>query len=85
MKEITHVERMVSNYRSTSNNWADYVPLLRLKPGGNTKPLEYKKRRAAYMYKLLNMLKARIDEGTDVPCITGNVLKDPEVKLNDGK
>ncbi|KAI7159753.1 Phenylacetate [Hortaea werneckii] len=85
LKEITHVERMVSNYRSTSNNWADYVPLLRLKPGGNTKPLEYKKRRAAYMYKLLNMLKARIDEGTDVPCITGNVLKDPEVKLNDAE
>lgn len=47
--EITHVEREISNFRSTSNNWADYVPFLRLKPGGDTKPLEYKKRRAAYM------------------------------------
>lgn len=84
LKEITHVERMVSNFRSTSNNWADYVPLLRLKPGGSTKPLEYKKRRAAYMNKLLGMLKERINNGTDVPCITGNVLKDPEAKLNDG-
>lgn len=37
------------------------------------------------MNKLLNMLKERIDNGTDVPCITGNVLKDPEVKLNDGE
>lgn len=31
------------------------------------------------------MLKKRIEEGTDKPCITGNVLKDPEAKLNHGK
>ena len=35
--------------------------------------------------KLLSMLKERIADGTDKPCITGNVLKDPEAKLNDGK
>lgn len=85
LKEITHVERVVSNFRSTSNNWADYVPLLRLKPGGTTKPQEYRKRRAAYMHKLLNMLKERIANGTDQACISGNVLKDPEAKLNDGE
>ena len=34
--------------------------------------------------KLLSMLKERIADGTDKPCITGNVLKDPEAKLNDG-
>ena len=49
LAEITHVEREISNFRSTSNNWADYVPLLRLLPGGSDKPLEYKKRRASYM------------------------------------
>ncbi|KAF2862819.1 putative P450 monooxygenase [Piedraia hortae CBS 480.64] len=85
LKEITHVERIVSNFRSTSNNWADYIPILRLLPGGNTKALEYKRRRADYMYKLLNMLKKRIAEGTDTPCITGNVLKDPDAKLNDAE
>ncbi|EMD00905.1 hypothetical protein BAUCODRAFT_188720 [Baudoinia panamericana UAMH 10762] len=85
LKEITHVERMVSNFRSTSNNWADYVPLLRLIPGGSAKPQEYRKRRAAYMHKLLNMLKQRIADGTDLPCISGNVLKDPEAKLSDGE
>ena len=31
------------------------------------------------------MLQERIDQGTDKPCITGNVLKDPEAKLNRGK
>jgi len=84
LQEITHVEREISNFRSTAN-WADYVPLLRLKPGGTKKPLDYKKRRAVYMYKLIDMLKKRIAEGTDTPCITGNVLKDPEAKLNAGK
>ncbi|KAK3672591.1 hypothetical protein LTR78_007642 [Recurvomyces mirabilis] len=85
LKEITHVERVVSNFRSTSNNWADYVPMLRLLPGGSSGPQEYRKRRAQYMHKLLNMLKQRIKDGTDKPCISGNVLKDPEAKLTDGE
>lgn len=85
LAEITEVERRISDFRSTSNNWADYIPILRLKPGGNKKPLEYKKRRTAYMSQLLNMLKEQIDQGTDKPCISGNVLKDPEAKLNDAE
>jgi phenylacetate 2-hydroxylase len=85
LKEITHVEREISNFRSTSNNWQDYIPLMRLWPSNNKKPLEYKQRRTAYMTKLLNMLKANIKAGTDKPCITGNILKDPEAKLNDAE
>lgn len=84
LKEITHVEREISNFRSTSNNWADYIPVLRLLPQLNKKPLEYKERRGRYMKKLLEMLKERIRLGTDKPCITGNILKDPDAKLNDG-
>lgn len=85
LREITHVEREISNFRSTSNNWADYIPLMRIWPTNNVKPLEYKKRRGAYMNQLLNMLKDRIKEGTDKPCISGNIIKDPEAKLNDGE
>ncbi|KAF1356840.1 putative P450 monooxygenase [Delphinella strobiligena] len=85
LKEITQVERIISNFRSTSNQWQDYIPLLRLWPSGNTKPLEYKERRGAYMSKLLGMLKENIKNGTDKPCITGNILKDPEAKLNDAE
>jgi phenylacetate 2-hydroxylase len=85
LKEITHVEREVSNLRSTSNNWQDYVPLMRLWPGGkNAQAGEYRERRDVYMGKLLDMLKEKIASGTDTPCITGNILKDPEAKLNDG-
>jgi len=86
LKEITNVERGVSNFRSTSNNWEDYVPLLRWLPRTKTGgPLEFKDRRAKYMKTLLDMLKQKIEMGTDKPCITGNVLKDPEAKLSAGE
>lgn len=85
LREIVHVERAVSNFRSTSNNWQDYIPLLRLPliSKQNKSAGQYRTRRDAYMTKLLDMLKQRIADGTDKPCITGNILKDPEAKLND--
>ena len=84
LREIVEVERVVSNFRSTSNNWQDYIPLLRLPfiSKQNKTAGEYRARRDAYMMKLLDMLKQRIAKGTDKPCITGNILKDPEAKLN---
>lgn len=85
LREITLVERMVSNFRSTSNNWQDYVPLLRLWPRQNASANEYRHRRDVYMNKLLDILKEKISNGTDKPCITGNILKDPETKLTEGE
>ncbi|KAL9617715.1 MAG: hypothetical protein Q9160_007489 [Pyrenula sp. 1 TL-2023] len=97
LHEIVHVERMVSNFRSTSNNWQDYVPLLRLpnavpflsslfsSSSPNSSAASYRHRRDIYMNKLLSMLKSSIASGTDKPCITGTVLKDPDAKLNDAE
>ena len=85
LKEIVHVERMVSNLRSTSNNWQDYIPLMRLWPSRNNEAKEYRERRDKYLTLLLDMLKDKISKGEDKPCITGNVLKDPEAKLNEGE
>ena len=84
LKEIVHVERVVSNLRSTSNNWQDYIPLMRIWSGRNKEAREYRERRDKYMTLLLDMLKDKIAKGEDKPCITGNVLKDPEAKLNEG-
>jgi phenylacetate 2-hydroxylase len=84
LQEIVHVEREVSNLRSTSNNWQDYVPLLRLWPSRNSRAKEYRGRRDRYMNKLLDALKDKIAKGEDKPCISGNVLKDPETNLNEG-
>ncbi|KAL3956979.1 hypothetical protein ACCO45_009825 [Purpureocillium lilacinum] len=72
LKEITHVEREISNFRSTSNNWQDY----------NSAAQEYRARRDKYLTDMLTALQDRIAKGTDKPCITGNILKDPEAKLN---
>lgn len=85
LREIVAVERGVSNFRSTSNNWQDYVPMLRMFAKLNTEAEEFRARRDKYMSFLLDMLKDRIAKGTDKPCITGNILKDPEAKLNDGE
>lgn len=85
LQEIVAVERGVSNFRSTSNNWQDYVPLLRIFAKMNHEAQEFRARRDKYMTYLLDMLKDRIAKGTDKPCITGNIIKDPEAKLNDGE
>lgn len=85
LREITDVERGVSNFRSTSNNWQDYVPLLRLFPKMSREAVEFRERRDVYMDRLLRGLKERIERGTDKPCISGNILKDPEAKLNEGE
>ncbi|MCJ1421335.1 hypothetical protein MMC32_007698 [Xylographa parallela] len=85
LQEIVHVERAVSNLRSTSNNWQDYIPLLRLWPSRNTQAGEYRARRDKYMTLLLSMLRDKIAKGEDKPCITGNILKDPEAILNEAE
>lgn len=85
LQEIFHVERIVSNLRSTSNNWQDYIPWMRLWPSRNNEAGEYRVRRDKYMTRLLDMLKEKIGKGEDKPCITGNILKDPEANLNEGR
>ncbi|KAG0155528.1 hypothetical protein PDIDSM_2699 [Penicillium digitatum] len=53
--------------------------------GMNNEAADFRGRRDKYLTYLLDMLKDRIAKGTDKPCITGNILKDPEAKLNDGE
>lgn len=77
----------MSNFRSTSNNWQDYIPLLRLPfiSAQNSDAASYRARRDAYLATFLDMLKKRIADGTDKPCITGNILKDPDARLNEAE
>ena len=85
LQEIFHVERVVSNLRSTSNNWQDYIPLMRLWPSSSSEAQEYRVRRDKYLTLLLGILKDKISKDEDHPCIIGNILKDPEAKLDEGK
>lgn len=85
LQEICEVERAISNFRSTSNNWQDYIPLMRIFPGSSTDANSWRERRDKYLTLLLGNLKKQIGEGSDKPCITGNILKDPEAKLNESE
>lgn len=87
LEEIVEVETHVANFRSVSNSPADYLPIVRYLPrfGRNSNAFagQIRARRDVYMNRLLNDLKDRVKAGTDIPCITGNILKDPEAKLTD--
>jgi len=59
------------------------VPILRLFARTNKEAEDVRARRDKYMNGLLDMLKQRIANGTDKPCITGSILKDPEATVNE--
>ena len=82
--EITECEEYISRFRSTTGNLQDYIPILRYSPVNKNsgKAVEMRARRDVYLRRLNSELQQRIDNGTDRPCIQGNVLKDPEAKLN---
>ena len=85
LREIITVERGISTLRSTSNNWQDFVPLLRFFSRRSNEASDLRHRRDVYLEYLLQKLKDRIAMGTRVSCITGNILQDPECKLTHGK
>jgi phenylacetate 2-hydroxylase len=85
LREIVTVEREIGNFRSTSHNWQDYIPLLRLWAVKDRKAVEYRGRRDEYVTHLMQKLKEKMANGTDKPSIIGNILNDPEAKLNEGR
>ena len=85
LKEIVEVEGAVARFRSASNNWQDYVPFLRIFSSRSNEANSVRMRRDRYLGQLLEDLKREIAAGTDKPCITGNILKDPTAKLNDAE
>lgn len=83
-KEITHVEDVVSGFRSTTGNLQDYIPILRLNlfSFGSSSAREMRTRRDVYLNKLNDDLDKRIAEGTHKPCIQAHVILDKENQLN---
>lgn len=85
LQEVVSVERELGNLRGIAHCWQDYIPIMRLWPSYRKNAVKFRERRDAYILQFYQELKRRIAEGSDVPCITGNVMKDPEAKLSDGK
>lgn len=84
-REIIHVENAISNFRSTTSNLQDYIPLLRLNPfsGVSAVARDMSVRRSRYMGVMDRELDERLEKGTYKPCIRANVKLDPDSKLND--
>lgn len=84
LREILHVGSAISLLRSASENYQDYIPVLRYLPNNekNVRAKELRQRRDAYLSLLLDKVRAMIKEGTDKPCISAAILKDEETKLN---
>lgn len=84
-REIIHVENAISNFRSTTSNLQDHIPLLRLNPfsGVSAVARDMSVRRNKYMGVMDRELDDRLEKGTHKPCIRANVKLDPDGKLND--
>lgn len=84
LREILHVGSAISLLRSASENYQDYIPLLRYLPNNekNARSRELRDRRDAYLDELLTKVKAMIEKGTDKPCISAAIMKDEETKLS---
>ncbi|RFU73806.1 phenylacetate 2-hydroxylase [Trichoderma arundinaceum] len=83
LNKVVAVEREMSNFRGIAHNWQDYLPFLRLWPGYKTNAIKYRTLRDEYILSFYGQLTENIANGTDNPCIAGNVLKDPEAKLSE--
>ncbi|KAH8650823.1 phenylacetate 2-hydroxylase [Tricladium varicosporioides] len=83
LREILEVGSAISLLRSASENYQDYIPLLRYWPNNekNRRSKELRDRRDAYLNSLLNQVREMITKGTDKPCISAAILKDEETKL----
>jgi phenylacetate 2-hydroxylase len=83
LREILYVGSAISLLRSASENFQDYIPILRYVPNNekNKRSKELRQRRDAYLDLLLNKVREMIKKGTDKPCISAAILKDQETRL----
>lgn len=88
-QEAIFVEEAIGKLRSVGMNYANYIPVLRLKEsiskaiGISSAQKQHSaraiaQRRADYNRVFLDELRQRVKGGTDSPCIQGGVLRDPE-------
>ncbi|KAF2104832.1 phenylacetate 2-hydroxylase [Rhizodiscina lignyota] len=83
LREILEVGSAISLLRSASENYQDYIPLLRWMPNNEktARSKNLRDRRDKYLNELLDRVRDMIKRGTDKPCISAAILKDEETKL----
>ncbi|CAL3963378.1 unnamed protein product [Diplocarpon coronariae] len=83
LREILHVGSAISQLRSASENYQDYIPIPRYWPNNEKtkRSRELRDRRDKYLDALLDQVREMIRKGTDKPGISAAILKDGEPKL----
>ncbi|CZT17189.1 related to cytochrome P450 phenylacetate 2-hydroxylase [Ramularia collo-cygni] len=83
LREVLEVGSAISLLRSASENYQDYIPILRYLPKNskNARSKELRSRRDAYLNTLLERVREMIQIGNDKPCVAAAILKDEETKL----
>lgn len=83
LREVLEVGSAISLLRSASENYQDYIPILRYLPNNkkNARSKELRDRRDAYLDTLLEKVREMVRMGTDRACVAAAILKDEETKL----
>jgi phenylacetate 2-hydroxylase len=85
LREILEVGSAISLLRSASENYQDYIPILRYLPGNKKteRAKSLRGRRDKYLSFLLDTVRDKIRQGTDKPCVSAAILKGEETRLTD--
>ena len=85
LREILEVGSAISLLRSASENFQDYVPVLRYLPNNTKiqKAKELRQRRDKYLEFLLDKVREKIRNGTDKPCVSAAIIRGEDTKLSD--
>lgn len=83
--EIVAVEEELNRFRSTTGNLQDYIPLLRLNPINlhSARARDMRDRRDRYLERFNRELAAKVEKGTNRPCIQASVIKYKEAALSE--
>ncbi|KIN05297.1 hypothetical protein OIDMADRAFT_51108 [Oidiodendron maius Zn] len=85
LREILEVGSAISLLRSASENFQDYIPILRYLPNNEKiqRAKELRQRRDKYLEFLLHKTRERVRNGTDRPCVAAAIIKGEDTKLSD--
>ncbi|KAI9694568.1 MAG: hypothetical protein M1822_000184 [Bathelium mastoideum] len=85
LKEIQDVGTEIELLRSASENFQDYVPLLRWLPNNAKKKRakELRGRRDGYLEQLMSRTRDMVEKGIDNSCVASAIYKEKEDKLTE--
>jgi phenylacetate 2-hydroxylase len=85
LREILEVGSAISLLRSASENFQDYVPILRYLPNNEKvqRAKQLRQRRDSYLEFLLDKVREKVRNGTDKPCVAAAIIKGEDTQLSD--